>query len=380
MYKRKTMILIMICIVLLISTGCWDKLEINERSFITAIGFDKNEKYDKISDQKDIYEISLSIANVKQVATGEGDPSALLIGTGTSILDVMGHILSTTSKYTFLGHTKVAIISEELLKEGDSLKEILDGLERNPFVTRRINLVVANDAKAREILSIHPEEAEQIGFYINEMLSGKKRPGRFNPETLGEFIEHTIKFNCGLLPRITVDDEDVVIYGSAVIKDYKLVNYIDWVDTRSLMFINNQVDVEDINILYNKTPIPYIINDSKAKKIVEKKDDILKVTIELQVEGALQQYKLDTKHSLFDNKKLESIESEIEKTLERQLKSTIDLLQNDIGVDLIRLGDYLSKFKPKLWKEYEGNWDDEFKNVVFDVKVDAKIRRIGMTK
>lgn len=383
MYKvKKTIIIIIIFLMLLSTSGCWDKLEINERNFVTAISIDKNKNQtseDKLK-KENSYDIGFSVANLKAFFSGEGEPSFLFSATGSSLIDVITHLMNTTNRYIHLEHAKTIIISDELAEDSDSLKEILDGLERNPYISRRTNILISNNTTAKDVISVKSEIFGQIGFYIDMLLHATNRPARFNPQTLGEFLQQLITYKSALIPRITVSDEDILLNGSAVIKDYTLIGYVNGIDTRSIMFINNEVKVEEINVLYEDILLPFHITYSKAKKRLVEKDDKIKVIIDIDVEGDIRQYKLDTKDSLFDNKKLESIEKEINNIIKKQIEDTVSKLQYEYSVDLINVGDYISKYKPKLWKELEDNWDEKFKQIAIEINVDAKIRRIGMIK
>lgn len=383
MYKVKKIILILIIFLTLLSTsGCWDNLEINDRNFVTAISIDKNSNQtseDKLK-KENSYNIGFSVANLKAFFSGEGEPSFLFTATGSSLIDVITHLMNTTNRYIHLDHAKTIIISDELAEDPDSLKEILDGFERNPHISRRTNVLISNNAKAEDVISVKSEVFGQIGFYIDTLLHANNKPASFNPETLGEFLQRLHTYNNALIPRITVSDEDILLNGSAVIKDYKLIGFLNGIDTRSIMFINNEVKIEEINILYEDILIPFHITYSKAKKSLVQKDDKIKVIIDIDMEGDILQYKMDTKDSLFDNKKLESIEKEINKTIKEEIEDTVSKLQYEYNVDLINVGDYISKYKPKLWKELENNWDDKFKQIAIEINVDAKIRRIGMIK
>ena len=78
--------------------------------------------------------------------------------------------------------------------------------------------------------------------------------------------------------------------------------------------------------------------------------------------------------SLDDITKLESLASNV---VEKQISKGVKKLKN-YEVDLLRLGDHLHKYEPKLWKKYQENWDDTFSKVDIDIVVHTTIRNIGV--
>ena len=75
-----------------------------------------------------------------------------------------------------------------------------------------------------------------------------------------------------------------------------------------------------------------------------------------------------------------SVENSVKQQLESEISSTINKIQKEFKVDILGVGDYLSKRKPKLWKNFKDNWEELFPTVEMIVKVDPKVRRVGLTR
>lgn len=126
--------------------------------------------------------------------------------------------------------------------------------------------------------------------------------------------------------------------------------------------------------------MPYVITNSKTKTHVTVDGDKIKYIANIDTEGYMQQYKIGAESKITDQKTIMDIEKNLEDTLGKQIKATFNKLQKEFKVDVIGLGRHISKYEPDLWEEVKDNWDEIFPSVEFEVNVDSRLRRIGMTK
>lgn len=389
MFKKiKNIIILFVISILMITSmsGCWDKIEIDQRGFVNAIGVDRI-KEQKQSENELIppkkFLASYAITNLAAYYTGEGNKSLVLSGSGSSIAEVSEQLTTISGRTIFYGHAKVLILSEDVVKDPDGFKEIVDGLERIPALGRRVNVLVST-GEAKRIIEVQPEAIGLTGVYINTLINAKGRSSRFNPVTINELASSLHEFDNVILPRINLikkeeGKEDIEISGCSVIKNYTHIGWLDEINTRAMMIINNKAKTEEISVFYKDIPIPYSVYNSKAKKrfVDDNKNEIV---IDVKMEGTLSQYKIDTEDSLFDSNIIKEIEKVLNKAVEEQLKETVYKFQNEFEVDAIGIGSYISKNDPDTWEKLKGNWDEEFKNIKVSFNVDCKIRRIGMVK
>lgn len=393
MFKKIRNIIILCAISILMITsmsGCWDKIEIDQRGFVNAIGVDRIKEQEQEQEQNENKLIppkkflaSYAITNLAAYYTGEGNKSLVLSGSGSSIAEVSEQLTTISGRTIFYGHAKVLVLSEDVVKDPDGFKEIVDGLERIPSLGRRVNVLVST-GEAKRIIEVQPEAIGLTGVYINTLINAKGRSSRFNPVTINELASSLHEFDNVILPRINLikkeeGKEDIEISGCSVIKNYTHIGWLDEINTRAMMIINNKAKTEEISVFFKDIPIPYSVYNSKAKKrfVDDNKDEIV---IDVKMEGTLSQYKIDTEDSLFDSNIIKEIEKVLNKAVEEQLKETVYKFQNEFEVDAIGIGSYISKNDPDTWEKLKGNWDEEFKNIKVSFNVDCKIRRIGMIK
>lgn len=390
MVKTTRIIFLVVIMLSILLTGCWDKVEINERAFVTAVGVDvpPNEETDKEEDE-DInieagnrYLITYILPNIAALGKqGKGEPIFVVSSKGMSGYETTRMLRTRVHQALFFSHMKIFVIGEDVAKNSDMLKETLDSIERNYAISRRTNVLVAKGT-AKDILSVESQFEADVGIYLSRIFATAGATARFNPETLGELLEDLHSDKNALMPRVVAGEKDIKVAGSGVIKNYQLIGWLGEIENRSVMFLKDMIksDViivatEEDNIL-----IPYLITQSKTKKTVKTEDGKIKASFMIEMEGDLTQYKMDSPDDVLDDKFLKEVEGIIEKYQKTKILETVEKLQKEFKVDVIGVNDYLSKFEPDIWAEVEDEWETIFPDIDIEVQVDAKIRRIGVTK
>ncbi|MTI66918.1 MAG: Ger(x)C family spore germination protein [Firmicutes bacterium] len=372
MHKLKIVIILLLTIFL---SGCWDKIEINNRAFITAIGIDKYIEEELGHKILATYEYP----NLKSIGKdASGPPKFVLSSIGRTMPQITNQITTRTNRALTLAHTKAIIIGEDLAKDRELFMEVLDGMERDTNIGRKINVLITS-GKAQEIINIKPKTEPIVGSYTSQLLEGQIS-ARFNSQTSGELLTTLHSNKNALMPRIIPAKEELKIAGSAVVKNYMLIGYLGELETKAIMILKNKFEHDEITIVLEPEGIgtSYVMSYAKTEKEA-KVDDRIKFIYNIKVEGYLDNYKQE-EGNLLDSKFIEKLEKKFEKKLEDEIIVTLEKLQKDFSVDIIGVDDYLSKYKPKFWNDIKDDWDKEFKGVEFSVNVDAKIRRIGMTR
>ncbi|KPU27455.1 hypothetical protein TR13x_05130 [Caloranaerobacter sp. TR13] len=382
MVKLKKIIIIFMCIILL--TGCWDKVEINDRAFISAIGVDVHGDGGELEKKESGYNkftITFVFPNVKAIRKGGGGekPRFILSSMGQNIFHVSNALTTRSNKTMFFGHTKAIIIGEKVARDSDTFKQIFDELERTHEIGRKVGVFISQ-GEAKEVIEIEPSLEPVTGTYLTGLSKAKEKSSRFTPKTIGDILPSLHDCKCALIPRIVPTKNEIKVAGAAVIRDYRLVGWLGEIENRSVMFITDEVTSEDIDLINDNAIISYSVTDSVAKKTGKIENGQIVVNINVSMEGVLQQYKLKTSKDVLDDKLLRKLEGMIENKVKNEIEGTIKKIQKEFKADVIGIGDYLSKFKPDIWDKVKDDWDDVFPEVNIKVNVKAKIRRIGMNK
>lgn len=374
-------------------TGCWDKVEIEERAFVSAVGIDlfqgeeqgEKDVKEKIDEPRETpdnrYSIIYVFPNLNSIGkNATSDKTRFILGSvGKNPFETTMEISTRSNKDLFFRHMKVAIIGEDVARNSNYMREILDSFERHDQINRKLILLIAEGA-AKDVIEVEPLLDPVTGRFLSEIINKTRASAKFNPQNLGDILASIHGTGRALIPRIVPGEDEIKIAGSAVFKNYKLIGWIGELENRALMFLKGEVGSEIINIVDKNITIPFIITGSDIQKSAKIDAEKIRMNYFIEIEGYVQQYNLDAKTEILDNKQINSIEKKVENKLQEEIKGTIRKMQKDFKVDVIGVGEYLSKFKPDVWDEVQDEWENMFPNIDVTVIVEVKLRRVGMTR
>lgn len=351
-------------------------VEINERIFPYSLGVDLNP-----GDGGD-YIVTISYINLHGIGkNATQEERVFAVSTPASSTFEANKRLSTIIAYPiYFKHLKVLVLGEELAEHEKHVRQILDGLNRDFIINKKVEIVTAT-GKAKDILESVPKaiKQEEIEGSLFSLLKNSRNTSRYTTKTLSGFIKG-MDYGETIVPRITVEGDDIKIFGGCIIKDYKVVGHIDEIESRSISFLNNQVKKELVDAPYKDVDISYEIVSSKTKRKLLTNDGNLTMKIDIEIEGALQEYILQDPSETDGEHEIKTMEEAVNKKLEEEINHTLNLLQKKHRSDTIGIGEYISKFHPKVWKEVSENWEEVFSEMDIKLSVDSKIRRRGIIR
>ena len=374
----KKLILILLILILVLTTGCWDMREINERLFPYSIGVDLNEE-----EGKDKYIVTISYLNINAIGkNATQEEMVFVVNTpASSIFEAIKELAIETPYPIGLKHLRVLVLGQDLAKESEMVKEIMDGLSRDFIVNKKIQIVVA-EGKAKDILETVPKASkqEEIEGAIYSMLRRGRTSCRYTPKTLTGFIKDMDRQGGTTVPRIEAKDDTIKVFGAAVIKDYEIIGKLDEIENRSIAFMTHEVGTELVDVNYGDGMISYEMTNHSAKKKLIKDEGNLKMRINIEAEGTLQGYTILDRKEMDGEEVLNNMERAISKHLEGEIRHVLNKIQNEYQVDIINVGENIHKFHPKIWKEISDDWNETFSEMEIEINVDAKLRRRGLTE
>ena len=199
MKVKKILPIILSCLLL---CGCWDKVEIDRRNFISTIAVDPGEDIDKEKILKNIKpDDPFAERQIRKINITYGFPDMSMLVTGKSesaqdkfinvdaysMEDAYSEATAKSSRDIYMGHTKLLILSSNLLNHKDTVKEIIDYLQRNPNINRMMEVVVA-DGLAQDYVKFKPMTENSSQYYMSGLMDNSKRNSRIMRTTLNEFL------------------------------------------------------------------------------------------------------------------------------------------------------------------------------------------------
>lgn len=372
-------------------SGCWDKVEIDRLNFISTIAVDAGEDIGKEKELKSINpEEPFAEGKIKKINVTYGFPDMSMLGAGKSgsaeekyintqaysMEDASSEAMAKSSRDIYMGHTKLLILSGNLLKYKDTLKEIVDYLQRNPNINRMMEVVVS-DGKAEDYIKFKPTTENSTQYYISGLMDNSKRNSRIMSINLNQFLILLSENGNVLLPRITLDKEknELILTGAAIIKNYELKGYFNPLELMDIQLLNGKFNIGKKVIYIEGHPVDFLINGYERKMKVLEQGDKLAINIDINLEGQLGGYFVDKK--VLGKEELQSIQNTFNKSISEECEKIMEIAKEEFEIDPFGVREHIEKFKPSLWNKIEKEWPEKYKNASVNVNVNTEMRRIG---
>jgi Ger(x)C family germination protein len=376
----KLVLTLNICaLIAMTGTGCWDKVEIDNRQIIMALGIDKDKKSNNSNDK---YLISYSIPNVKSFSPNSGGvkPKFNEKTVGPNFFEANRNLTTKTDKTLYYAEAKAIIFGEDILKNKKLFKYMLDVIMRqNQF--SKTAVYVSTKGKAEDIINSEPEKNPYVGPYISGLLSNNMQNLKSPDGSALRILIDLVGSGCTIMPVVKFDkkDKDIVAGGCSIIKDYKLEGYLTPNEVKGLLFARGEVKEGEYTLKNKKEGMDFVyeIAGASTDKKITFNNGKPEVSMKIKVEGKLAQYYSTKLTDPINKKGVSVMQNAVNRKIESNIKDTLSKLQNKYKVDVIGIGDYVSKHYPAKWEKIKSKWNDEFSKIKITVKVDSSIRRQG---
>ncbi|WP_226529442.1 Ger(x)C family spore germination protein [Metabacillus niabensis] len=382
MYKK---LLIIICM-LLLTTGCWSKKDLNELAIVTAIGIDKTE---------DGYSVSIQVLNPSELAgnTSSGRTEVVrFVKSGKTVFEALRKLSTDTPRRIYLAHLREVVFGEELAREG--IGKALDFISRDHEMRTDFYITVAKGSTAADILNIQTaiekvpanklfnalENSESVWAaaktvkldeLINSIVSKGKEPVLtgiyyYGDAEVGSNIEnvHNVSPETGL--RIDY---------LAVFKKDKLIGWLNMNESKGFNYITDNIkntvvtiEQEDGNIT-----IETLRSKTKVKGKMEKGKPVIDITV--TPEGNIAD--VESSIDLSKPETIDKLEKKYADNIKEKVQTSVQEVQEDFQSDIFGFGEVIHREDPRAWKGLEDNWDEHFTNLNVNVHVKTEIRRLG---
>lgn len=380
---------ILITIVILTATGCWQYRELNDLALVSAIGIDK---------EKDDYLVSIQVINVKKqtkdFSGGDESPVTVYEGKGKTLGEALNKIALESPKELYLGHINMVVVGEETAKEG--IREYIDFLLRDREVRKIYPFIIAKEAKAIDVLKVLTTIETLPALNLTSIIANSEKAngtitnrtfdnvlmclyvrGRHAGVTAVEIIGEVKDGENTKNTATTIPKTKLVATGPAVLKDDKLVGYLSDKEGLGYNFIRSRVISTIISFPCDDEGNYGSVKLDKPKVTLktEVKDDEPFTDIKLEVTATLTDYncKLDLQKS--DN--VTKIEKMVDKEVKSILESVIVATQKKYKTDVLGFGENIYRDHYKSWEKLEKDWDEIYPDAKYKIEAKTTINNTG---
>jgi spore germination protein KC len=279
---------------------------------------------------------------------------------------------------------------------------VLDGITRGKEARGYIWLCITKGMQARDLLSVKQQGIEKV---LANSLESMQENQQFNFDViviqLNDYYKKSLK--TGIDPIIGVlemnekttnleregsdtTSQQVKLSGGAVIKEDRLVGYLNEIEARGYNWVIGSVKSGILTIpssLDKEKLVSVEIRDASSKITPEIQGDHISFNIEIDTTGVLVEQQgagsLKTRKEQLEY--LNLLEKEVEKLIEREVNTVIEKAQNKYEADIFGFGVTLYKKDPKKWKEINDKWmKGMFQNAAVTLKVKINIQARELLK
>ncbi|WP_017752945.1 Ger(x)C family spore germination protein [Clostridium tyrobutyricum] len=361
-----------------IITGCQDKNEVESLGFVSALGVDL--------DDNNNFMVSLQVIR-RGISLEQNQDSRTLVyvSSGKTINEAISNISRQLSKKIKFSNEKCIVIGEKLAEHG--IQSVIDFSLRVNDV-RPVVPILITKGTAVDIIKTRTKENSVSGYDIGDMVRKQRDLGVIGKCTNLDFEENKNEgVNvCGLISKGNLRDNkseyDLIISGSAVLKKYKLVGYMNEEETRGMNWVRGKIKHGSILIKDDSAgKINLNILSSKSRLTASIEPKGIHINVNIKEKSNINEVNQDTLQNLDFNSNpdiLNFLAEKQDKAIYDEVILAANASKNRLSVDIFGFGDLLYKKYPDEWKKVKGNWNKNFRNVKITVNVSSSIKHTGL--
>ncbi|WP_246132305.1 Ger(x)C family spore germination protein [Paenibacillus hemerocallicola] len=400
--KLAFMPLLAIAFMATILTGCWDRLEIEERAIILGVAIDKAPA-SEIEKPRNItfvgenvpktdapaLRITMQIAVPGRIPLGPSDaggggkagekPVWVVSAVGHTIDDAFNIAQQEVAHRLFWGHLRVIVISKDVAEKG--LANINEYLRRNPEV-RRTSWMVISEGEAGELMRVVPQLERVPILYILSTMDHAVQMGKLPNAFAGVYwTASSSKGTDPYLPYIRmVRSGSFEVAGLAFFKSDRMVGKTEPLEIGAYMGIKN-IQAGGYAVLVQipgtDTSVMYQVTHRKSRIDVAIRNGKPEINVKIHNEGNLLEK---------SNENIQ-ITPEIIARIEKQLTENgpsgygkLVRKTQQKGSDIFGFGEHVRAKEPAYWdKEIrtKEKWEEMYKKVDVKLEITYSVRRVG---
>lgn len=389
-HMKKNHLFLLITIILFLTSGCSNYLELNQVGVIIGVGLDQND------DPNEPYRVTYQVLNPSGLAQGlsSADTGLAVVNytvTGETLLETSRKASAIIPRRSTLTHMSLVVVSEKLAR--NNLDSLFDTLDRSKQGRTSLPVFIARDSTAEHVLNgVEPFEINPVKSIISTSENNQKLYGVSNNMLVYDAISALSSKGKDLaIPGLNIHNDSpessrasnlettnpsvIEVNGLAMFKEGKLVRWLDGEKARAVQFITSDINSTVVSIQCKQGNIGLGINrvKSEIKTDVRQNEPIIHLNSTMTGEILESSCAAD----LTDHHLLNRYEKEFEKEITKQIKQTITIAQKEKS-DIFGFGDSLARTHPTYWHKHQDNWRNLFSNAKTSIKVNINITNTGM--
>jgi spore germination protein KC len=383
--SRRGGVALLAVVVLLLATGCWSRVEVNDLAIITMLAVDR-------SSEKEI-QIWLQIAVPANAGAAPGAPGGgrsqsglpfiTVSGKGQTMQEAARRIQMQMPRRLFWAHTRVVIIGERLARSG--LLPALDFLTRHREL-RLTNFILVSRGDVTELMGATVDLERLPAEYLREIsqsrIGAAATVGDLARTLASEGADPVLGVGAVVHPTtgaVEGQRPSIALSGSALFRRDRLVGYLNDRDTRGLLWLRNEVRrgvvTASVPGIEGAFSVEWTHGSVERKARWENGRIVLYVTARMAGDLGDEQLKVD----LSDPAMLRRLEGQVATDIRDRMKEALDRMRK-LRIDAAGFGEVVHRQLPGVWKRVQKEWRSrELERLKVVISVDARIQRTGLS-
>ncbi len=379
--KRIISVFIVITILVLPLSGCYDSNEIENLAYAIAVGIDKGQ-------QKD-FKLTFQIVVPTKISAGGGESLTLTSIETDNILSGLKNASESISRQINLSHAKLIVFSEDIARDG--LSGIINGLVNSMEIRPTANIIVSTGSAYSYLGATNTNLSVSPSKYYELLFKSYEREFYIPSTQLNDFVyklrnngTQPIAIFCetGNVKKESPDTKQRAnssIKGLAIFKGDKLIGELNYTNMSifSLLTKTDQnvymtiKDPQDSN--YNILSI--VRTQPETNYNVKIENGIPKISIQLYLKGNI--VGIQGNYDYLEEGQAIILENAYRDNISDRLKAFLTIIAYQDNTDIVGFGDYAKRcFRTqKQWEKFD--WNNAFSKAQFDIEVKFNIDNSG---
>jgi Ger(x)C family germination protein len=267
-------------------------------------------------------------------------------------------------------------MNEKLKKE--EFQECLTELLENSRIPNTASLFISRGS-ARGIFESKEIQDEPVAIFLRNSVRDVKSRGFEQPIPLWVFFRNVYGFGINpVVPRVYSNSQGkIILEGLGVFKGYQWKEDLTRKQARGYNWVSGNVQKMQLMIQDGDKPIVIEIRQDKAKMRWQKVNGRYHLYADIKADALLVQDPYMGGRTV-NKKDFNNIQRRASEEIKQEILSTSKIFKK-LGVDPYGYGRMVLVGNPSLFRQdiLKSNWKDEFKDSVFHVNVQLKLRGKG---
>jgi len=364
----------MIVILIFCLTGCWDSTETEKLGVVTlmGIGLDNDNN------------IEVTIQEIGE----KGNPFIVYNESASSVSKAVRKIAVNQHHRIYFGHTKIIILSEELVTSR-GLMPVIDFFERDQEVRPTTKVLISKGGQLTRILSTDMGFNSDTGTILEETIKSKKNTQTLVVNNIKNFVELLSTPGCevytsgiGLKAKnsniqqsnsIGSQNEIFDFEDIAVFKGTKMADFLKGDEFRGFLWVKGNASGSLITVPFENESISFKI--IRIKSIITPSINNNKMDINIAIKIICNIEESQHNIDFFDEAVINKMEQVLNKQIKDEVLAAVNKSRN-IGDDIFGFGNYFYANYPIYWMNIKANENSYYQNINVDISVNSTIRNL----